>query len=165
MLVYGLSLEGAGDLVGAIAAQSESIELSEGLGAGFLVDAARVGLIGAVSQLAASGPGQLRKSAATLRTTIVDALQRHNIAFVSALLAIAVERVLWADGDYRRAAVLGGFARGSIPFGAQLASVVDTTVFDDATLAGIEAEKAELDIETAGALAVSALDRILAEPG
>ena len=50
-MVYGFCLEDAG--VAAVGVQSEAVELGESLGAGMLVDGARIGLVESMTQLTA----------------------------------------------------------------------------------------------------------------
>jgi predicted ATPase/class 3 adenylate cyclase len=162
LLIYGYCLEGSGNLTRAIAVQSEAIELCERLGAGYLADSARAGLVGAITTLAATDPGQLDMAAATLRTTLAVALQGRGYLNIAGLLVTAVERVLWAAGDHRTAALIGKCGRSELPTGALLPSAVDATILDADTIAEIEVEAAQLDIEEAAAVALAALDRIVA---
>jgi hypothetical protein len=162
LFIYGYCLEGSGNLTDAIAVQSEAIELCERLGAGLLAESARAGLIGAITKLAATVPGQLDVAAATLRTTLAVALEGGGYLNIAGLLVTAVEQVLWAAGDRRTAALIGKCGRSELPTGALLTSAVDPTILDADTIAEIEAEAAQLDIEAAAAIALAALDRILA---
>ncbi len=164
LFLYGDCLLGAGDLAGAIAVQSEAIELCERTGAGMIADGARAGLVGAVTKLAATDPAQLRAAAATLRTTFEVASKGRGYLTIAGLLVTAVERVLWAAGDHRTAALLGRCGRSELPTGALLPSAVDPTILGVDTIAEIEAEAAQLDIEAAAAIALAGLDRILAAP-
>lgn len=160
--IYDGCLAAVGDIERAVAVSSEAIELSESAGAGFLVDVARSGLVYSLTQLAATEPGQRRDTIATLRTTVEAALTRRSHMMVADYLGCAVERVLWDAGDHRTAALLGRFGRLQLPMAALLPTAVDPALLDADTIAEIEAEAAELDIETAGTIALAALDQILA---
>ena len=161
---YGYCLESSDDLKNAIAVQSESIELAEVAGAGFLADAAGVGLVEAIAKLSTTDREQIRKSVATLRTAIEAALQRRSLGFVAGYLA-AVEQVLWTAGDHGTALLLHRFATLRIPSSSRMPSVVDTSSVDADTLADIDLEADNLDLETAAATALVALDEILTAPG
>lgn len=159
---YAHCLDGAGDIKGAVAVVSEVIELSERVGAGFLVDIARATLVYSLAQLASIEPGQRHDSVATLRATIEAAITRRNHFVIADCLSCAVERVLWDAGDHRTAALLGKFGKLHVPLNALFPSAVDPALLGADALAEIEAEAAKLDIETAGAIALAALDQILA---
>jgi hypothetical protein len=89
-------------------------------------------------------------------------LERGNRKFVADYMSIAVERLLWAVGDHRTAALLGKFGRLHVPINELMPSAVDAEILGAATLAEIEAEAAQLGVDTAAAIAITALDRILA---
>jgi predicted ATPase/class 3 adenylate cyclase len=161
LVIYGYCLEGSGNLTKAVAVQSEAIDLCERLGAANLADSARAGLVGAITKIAETDPGQLDAAAATLRTTLAIALHGRGYLNIAGLLVTAVERVLWAAGDHRTAALIGKCGRYELPTGALLPSAVDPTILDADTIAEIESEAAQLDIEAAAAIALAALDRIV----
>jgi hypothetical protein len=161
---YGYCLESSDDLRNAIAVQSESIEISEAVGAGFLEDAAGVGLVEAIAKLVTTDRQQISHSVATLRTAIEAALERRSLGFVAGYLA-AVEQLLWTAGDHRTALLLHRFATLRIPSSSRMPSVVDTMSVDADTLADIDVEAANLDLEKAAATALVALDEILTAPG
>ena len=73
----------------------------------------------------------------------------------------AVECVLWHSGDHRTAALLGKFGKLALPMSALLPAPVGPMILGAGVLAEVEAEAAALDFETAGAIALAALDRIL----
>jgi hypothetical protein len=159
---YGWCLEGSGDIEGAVAVASEAIELSERAGAGLVVDSARSVLVYAITQLPRADPVQRRDAIATLRVTIEAALARRNYATVADCLSCPVEWVLWDAGDHRTAALLGTFGRLHLPANATIPTAVDPALLGPEALAEIRTEVAQLDIETAGAIALAALDQILA---
>ncbi len=159
---YARCLDGAGDINGAVAVGSDAIELAEKHGAWFMVDNARAGLVYSLAQLAASEPGQRHDSVATLRATIEAAITRRNHFVIADCLSCAVERVLWDAGDHRTAALLGKFGKLHLPLNELYPSAVDPALLGADALAEIEAEAAKLDIETAGSIALAALDQILA---
>jgi predicted ATPase/class 3 adenylate cyclase len=161
LAVYGFCLQGSGDYRREVAVLSESIELSESAGAWFTVDVARVGLVEAITQLAGSDPGQLRESALTVKATVEAALKRRNFMFVADYLCGAVERVLWVTGDRRTAAIIGKYVRSTYPM-TFIPSTVDDVIFGTDELIEIEAEVLQLDIGTAAAMALAALDRVIA---
>ena len=160
LMTYGYCLEGSGDAGRALAVQSEAIELAEEEGAWLVVDGARSGLVVSIAKLAATDPDKLRDAVATLRATIETALRHRNHLIVATVLIGAVEQLLWSAGEHRTAALVGKFGRLLLP-GATFARPVDD-VLDADTIAEIEAEAAQLDIDTAGAIALAALDQILA---
>ena len=162
LCLYGYCLDGAGDINGAVAVESEAIELSEKHGAWFLVDAARAGLVYSLAQLTANEPGQRHDTVATLHATIEAAITRRNHFVIADCLSFAVERVLWDAGDHRTAALLGIFGKLHVPLNALFPSAVDPALLGADALAEIEAEAAKLDIETAGSIALAALAQILA---
>jgi len=90
-------------------------------------------------------------------------LDHRNNVFVADYLSTVVEQVLCAAGDHRTAALLGRFGRLKLPMNALLPPAVDPEVLGVDTLAEIEAEAAQLDFDTAGALALAALDRVIAD--
>jgi len=157
-LVYGFCLEDAG--VAAVGVQSEAVELGESLGAGMLVDGARIGLVESMTQLTAQ-TGDIRASAVTLRAAVANALARGSVLFLFSFLSSAIERLLWTVGDRPTAALLGRFARLHLTSWTP-PSAVDVEAIDPDELAGIETEAAQLCIETACAIALDALDRIIA---
>jgi predicted ATPase len=162
LAVYGYCLDGAGDIKGAVAVESEAIELAEKHGAWFLVDIARAGLVYSLSQLTASEPDQRHDTVATLQATIEAAITRRNNFVIADCLSCAVERVLWDAGDHRTAALLGKFGKLHLPLNELFPSAVDPALLGADALAEIEAEAAKLDIGTAGTIALAALDEILA---
>ena len=164
LLTYGYCLEGLHDLGAAVSVLSESIELSEAAGAWFVVDNSRAALADVITQLAANDPRQLREAVVTLRATVEVALKHRNHFVVADYLGGPVERVLWISGDHRHAALLGKFGRLQMPMSALWPSAVDTKVLGADTMAEILADAAQLNIDTAGAIALAALDRILAKP-
>jgi hypothetical protein len=159
--VYGYCLDGAGDINGSVAVESEAIELAEKHGAWFVVDAARAGLVYSLAQLAASEPRQRHDAVAILQATIEAAITRRNHFVVADCLSIAVERVLWDAGDHRTAALLGKFGKLHLPVNALYPSAVDPELLGATALAEIEAEAANLDIGTAGSIALAALAQIV----
>jgi len=161
LVVRGYFLFGLGDLDGAFAAQSEALELSEPAGAWLTVDAARIGQVLAITKMSGTDASRIGESAATLRATVADALAHRNNVFVADYLSTVVEQVLSAAGDHRTAALLGRFGRLRLPVNALLPAAHSEMLSID-TLAEIEAEAAQLDFDTAGALALAALDRAIA---
>jgi hypothetical protein len=161
LVVRGYFLFGLGDLDGAFAAQSEALELSEPAGAWLTVDAARIGQVLAITKMSGTDASRIGDSAATLRATVADALAHRNNVFVADYLSTVVEQVLSAAGDHRTAALLGRFGRLRLPVNALLPAAHSEMLSID-TLAEIEAEAAQLDFDTAGALALAALDRAIA---
>ena len=160
---YGLCLQGVRDYRQEITVMSEAIELSERAGAWFTVDVAQVGLVEAISQVAGGDPSLVHDTAVTLRATVDAALKRRNHMFVAEYLGTTVERVLWVSGDRRSAFLLGTFGRRylSAPL---MPSGLDIDSLGAEMIAEIEAEAAQLDIDAAGALALSALDHIINAP-
>ncbi|MGZ6960911.1 MAG: NB-ARC domain-containing protein [Ilumatobacteraceae bacterium] len=158
---YARCLDGAGDIKGAVAVGSDAIELAEKHGAWFMVDNARAGLVYSLAQLAASEPDQRHDSVATLRATLEAAITRRNHFVIADCLSCPVERVLWDAGDHRTAALLGKFGKLHVRLNELYPSAVDPALLGTDALAEIEAEVAKLDIGTAGAIALAALDHIL----
>ena len=120
------------------------------------------GLVESITKLASTDPRRLRDTAATLRTTIEAALQRRTRFFVAGYLSSAVERLLWVCGDHRTAALLGTFGR--LQFADLRASAgmsIDPAVLSDESMAEIEAEARQLDVDAAGTIALAALDEII----
>ena len=141
---------------------TETVALGESAGSWFMVDAARFGLVESISRLASTDPSRLRETAATLRTTIEAALQRRTRFFVAGYLSGAVERLLWVCGDRRTAALLGTFGRLQFAdLGAGAGMSIDPAVLGDESIAEIEAEARQLDVDAAGTIALAALDKII----
>jgi hypothetical protein len=95
-----------------------------------------------------------------LRPAIEAALERGNRMFVTDYMSLAVERLLWAAGDHRTAALLGKFGRLHVPMVTLMPTAVDVESLGADTFAAIEAEAQQLDVDTAAAMAIAALDRI-----
>ena len=128
-----------------------------------IVDAARAGLLDATAKLAAADPGQVRRTAVTLRACVVDALGHGSRLFVADYLAGPVATVLQVAGNDRIAALVAAFARLHYPH-LRFARAPNPAECDLDTAADIGAEAALLDIETAAAIAIDALDRIVGAP-
>ena len=120
-------------------------------------------MVDAITKLGAVDPAQLRDVVATLRATIEVVLKRRNRLVAASYLSGAVQWAVWVAGDQRTAVLLGKFASLQYSFGDQWAhpSFVDAESLGVDTIAEIEAEAARLDFDTAGAIALAALDRIL----
>ena len=157
----GYVLDAVGDLPGAIEAMSESAQLAAALGTGLHSDATGVALSDLLSRLAIDNGSDLVSTVVMVRDQMVQVLHRGSASFALNALGSAVERVLWVAGDHRTAAVLGHYARldTSSWFSPP---VVEDGFFDPEQTASIEAEAAQLDLDTAGAMALAALDRVIA---
>lgn len=162
LVVHGYFLFGLGDVGASLAAQTEALEVSDPAGAWLTVDGARIGQVLAIARIAGTDPGRIGESAATLRVTVAAALAHRNNVFVADYLSTVVEQVLCAAGDHRTAALLGRFGRLKLPMNALLPPAADPELLGVDTVAEIETEAAQLDFDTAGALALAALDRVIA---
>jgi len=162
LVVHGYFLFGLGDVGASLAAQTEALEVSDPAGAWLTVDSARIGQVLAIARIAGTDPGRIGESAATLRVTVAAALAHRNNVFVADYLSTVVEQVLCAAGDHRTAALLGRFGRLKLPMNALLPPAADPELLGVDTVAEIETEAAQLDFDTAGALALAALDRVIA---
>jgi hypothetical protein len=161
LAVHGYCLEGSGDPAAAISVQTEALDLADALGLGAMVDAARVGLVESMSQVATRGGGDVAAVAAATRAGLELALARRSVFFALIFLGGAVERLLWLRGEHRDALVVGRFARRTMSNWAS-PSIIDTGSMSDEELAAIDAEADSLDLGSAGAIAIAALDRVIA---
>ena len=161
LIVHGYCLEGSGNPAAAIPVQTEALELADSLGVGAMVDAARVGLVESMTQVAASGDGEIVTVATATRAGLELALARRSVFFALIFLGGAVERLLWIRGEQHAATIVSRFARRNMSNWAS-ASIIDTDSMSDAELAAIDAEAAALDLDGAGAIAIAALDRVIA---
>ncbi len=157
----GYVLDAIGDLHGAIDAMTESARLAASLGTALHSDATGVALSDLLSRLTLDDSSNLASTAVMVRDQMVQVLQRGSASFALNALGSAVERVLWTAGDRRTAAVLGHYARLDASNGSG-PPIVDERFFDPDEVETIDAEAAELDLDTAGALALAALDQIIA---
>jgi hypothetical protein len=140
---------------------SEAVALSEQADAGLLIDVSQLGLAIALSKVSAMNPQQLRDAAATIRTTIAAAMERSNRFLLQSMLSTVLERVLVAAGDPRAAVLIGTAGRHHFP-GSVEDPVAGAETLGTEELTAIQADAAQLDLDSTCAIALAALDRVIA---
>ena len=141
----------------------ESLALTEGTGAELLTEFALSGVTTSLTKLTGTEPDRLAETAASLRSILLDVLQRRTTLAHSAVFASA-GRLVRLSGDQPTGSLL--FQYASLLW-TSFSETSDATLFDglDAeTITQIEHQAAQLDTDQAGAIALTALDRIIAEP-
>jgi predicted ATPase len=162
LLTAGGLVDILGDWNRAVVMSQESLDLAEGTGAELLTDFALSNLTTSLTKLTGAEPERLAGTAASLRSILVNVLQRRNTLAQSVVFTSA-GRLVRLSGDEPTGFLLFRFASLMFPMNSE----TDATFLeglDAETITRIEHEAAQLDTEQVGAIALAALDRIIAEP-
>ena len=141
----------------------EGLALTEGTGAELLTDSALGNLTTSLTNLIGTEPGRLAETAASLRSILLHVLQRRNMPVQATVFANA-GRLAQLNGDQPTGLLLYRYAGLMFPIYSNSPDATFSEGLDAETIARIEHQAAQLDTDQAGAIALAALDRIIAEP-